>query len=124
MRGSRPGITAGLLCAVAVRAEGARKETALTRGSGLAARGRRRARGAERTGLGCGHWLVGSGAQWGRGRALVGRSVGEASWAAGVTVGRGGKCGPGCLGWRWRLDRPAGFWVLGFGPCGGTTQNY
>ena len=44
MRGSRPGITAGLLCAVAVRAEGAGKEMALIRGSGLAARGRRRGR--------------------------------------------------------------------------------
>jgi hypothetical protein len=52
MRGSRPGITANLLCAVAVRAEGAGKEMALTRGSGLAARGRRRGRERAERGTG------------------------------------------------------------------------
>jgi len=63
-------------------------------------------------------WAAGAG-WWGQacsgyaGDALVGRSVGEASWAAGVRVGRGGKCGPGRLGWRRRLDRPG--WFLGFG---------
>ena len=39
LRESRPGITAGLLREVAVRAEGAGKEMTLTRGSGRAASG-------------------------------------------------------------------------------------
>ena len=64
MRGSRPGITAVLLCAVAVRAEGAGKEMALTRGSGLAARGRRRGESGP-----SGAWASG------------GRSAGSRAWA-------------------------------------------
>ena len=49
--------------------------------------GRRRARGAERAGLGCGRWLVGSGAQWGR------ATRSRASGLSGVLLGRVGNLG-------------------------------
>ena len=52
--------------------------------------GRRCARGPEHAGLGCGCWLVGSGAQWGR------ATRSRASGLSGVLLGRGGvseRCG-------------------------------
>ena len=93
--------------------------------------GRRRARGAERAGLGCGRWLVGSGAQWGRatrsrasglsgvllgrvgnlGRAREGEGVGESGPCGGVKGGESGSVRERALGQRG--ERSLAGWVEG-----------